>query len=326
MRHSLLVIAGLALATRLPAQSPEPADLVRISEAYRLTAELGDSIWPRLGAPRFPIVLTASDVEYLFAYPRIPAGFKDIGPSYPLQTTMFTRPRQFQQGLLATFPAFGLPSVVVVGSPGATGKSSTAWVVTLLHERFHQLQYDDSTYQRAVNALDLSGGDQSGMWMLNFAFPYNDPVVAAGFAGQSRRLATLVEGSTPDERRAFWRDYRAFVASLTERDRRYFGFQLWQEGVSRYVELRAAEAASRRFTPSREMTALPDFRAFANIAADTRRGIISELGNPDLPRRKRVSFYAFGAGLALLLDQEGADWKQRYFITRFALESLTASP
>lgn len=322
MRLSLLVIASLALATRLPAQSPAAADLVRIGEAYRLTSELGDSIWPGLGAPRFPIVLTTPDVEYLFAYPRVPAGFRDIGPSYPLQTTMYVRARQFQPNLLATFPAFGPPSVVVVGPPSATNKSSTEWVVTLLHEHFHQLQYDDSTYFRAVTALDLSGGDQSGMWMLNFAFPYGEPAVANGFASLSRRLATLVERSTPQERASFWRDYRAFVATLTERDRRYLGLQLWQEGISRYVELRAAEVASRRFTPSKEMLALPDYQSFADVAAGTRRGIIQELANPDLPRHKRVSFYAFGAGLGLLLDQDEPDWERRYHSERFALERL----
>jgi hypothetical protein len=326
MRLPSLFVAGLALASRLPAQSPDPADLTRIAESYRLASELGDSIWPSLGAPRFPVVLTTADVEYLFAYPRIPAGFRDIGPSYPLQTTMYVRPRQFQQGLLATFPAFGLPSVVVVGSSAATRKNSTAWVVTLQHEHFHQLQYDDSTYQRAVNALDLSGGDQSGMWMLNFPFPYVEPAVAGGFASLSRRLATLVERSTPEERKAFWRDYRSFVGSLTERDRRYLGFQLWQEGISRYVELRAAEVASRRFAPSEAMKLLPDFRSIADVAADVKRGILKELANPDLPRHKRVSFYAFGAGLGLLLDQDGADWKRRYHTDRFALEKLATLP
>lgn len=323
MRLSLVLISGLALVARLPAQSPHPADLVRIAEAYRLASELGDSIWPRLGAPRFPVVLTTMDVEYLFAFPRMPAGFRDIGPSYPLQTTMFVRPRQFQPNLLATFPAFGPPSVVVVGPPSATGKSSTEWVVTLMHEHFHQLQYDDSTYFSAVNALDLSGGDQSGMWMLNFAFPYEEPAVAGGFASLSRRLATLVERSTSQDRAAFWRDYRAFIATLTERDRRYLGLQLWQEGISRYVELRAAEVASRRFTPSKAMQALPDFQSFGDVAAATRRGIIQELANPDLSRHKRVSFYAFGAGLGLLLDMDGADWQRRYHTQRFALERLT---
>ena len=42
----------------------------------------------------------------------------------------------------------------------------------------------------------------------------------------------------------------------------------------------------------------------------------------DLTRQQRVSFYSFGAGLALLLDQDGDRWKDQYLIHKFALELL----
>ena len=45
------------------------------------------------------------------------------------------------------------------------------------------------------------------------------------------------------ERPAFWRDYRQFLTGLGEKDRLYFSFQIWQEGVPRFVEMAAAEAA-----------------------------------------------------------------------------------
>ena len=38
------------------------------------------------------------------------------------------------------------------------------------------------------------------------------------------------------------------------------------------------------------------------------------------PRRQRVSFYAFGAGLALLLEQDAPAWKAKYLTTKFLIE------
>jgi hypothetical protein len=35
---------------------------------------------------------------------------------------------------------------------------------------------------------------------------------------------------------------------------------------------------------------------------------------------RRVSFYAFGAGLALLLDGDAPGWKSRYLTEKFTVE------
>jgi hypothetical protein len=89
--------------------------------------------------------------------------------------------------------------------------------------------------------------------------------------------------------------------------------QLWQEGIARYVELRAAEVAAREFAPSPEITALGDYQAFDVLAHRLHDGILSELRAADLAAQRRVLFYPFGAGLALLLDQSGATWNSDYF-------------
>jgi hypothetical protein len=51
-----------------------------------------------------------------------------------------------------------------------------------------------------------------------------------------------------------------------------------------------------------------------------RGAILGELAAPDLRSQQRVSFYAFGAGLALLLDQENNAWKDKYLKDKFFLE------
>ena len=156
--------------------------------------------------------------------------------------------------------------------------------------------------------------------MLNYPFPYQSGAVVDRFSALSRNLARLLQHSSEAERRTFWDSYVAILRDLSERDRRYLSFQVWQEGVARYVELRAAEVAARTYDAAAEFKALPDFHSFAATAAQMRAAILEELANPDLSGSQRVSFYAFGAGLALLLDMDVPGWKSRYLSERFFLE------
>ena len=55
-----------------------------------------------------------------------------------------------------------------------------------------------------------------------------------------------------------------------------------------------------------------------------RAEILRDLESPDLQKRRRASFYAFGAGLALLLDQDSDSWKRRYLTEKFFLEQYAA--
>src|SRR5205823_11170202 len=49
--------------------------------------------------------------------------------------------------------------------------------ISMLHEHFHQLQDSQPNSYAETEALNLSHGDQTGMWMLNYAFPYDSPEV-----------------------------------------------------------------------------------------------------------------------------------------------------
>jgi hypothetical protein len=51
-----------------------------------------------------------------------------------------------------------------------------------MHEHSHQLQNAQAGYSQAVAALGLSHGDQTGMWMLNYPFPYTNAGVVRTFA------------------------------------------------------------------------------------------------------------------------------------------------
>ena len=63
----------------------------------------------------------------------------------------------------------------------------------------------------------------------------------------------------------------ALQAALSADDYRYLSFQLWQEGVARYVEYRAAAIAAREYTPSPGFRALPDYADYGATAERLRR-------------------------------------------------------
>ena len=322
MRFILVMgtVLGLGVAAVGQTSAPDGVDFQRLAEARRLARAVQTSVWPGWDATPFPVLLILPEREWLIGYPRTPPGFTDAGYSTILQAQMWNRPRQFQPNLLATFPAFGPPSVVVVGRAEATKKTSTTWVLTILHEHFHQYQSANPDYYAAVEQLGLSGGDQTGLWMLNYPFPYQSVEVADRFSAVSRDLRRTLERSEANERRKFWQSYTQFLGGLSERDRRYLSFQVWQEGIARYVELRVAETASRAYEPSREFQALPDFQPFPAVSRQMREAILGELAQPDLSKQQRISFYAFGAGLALLLDDDGLVWKTKYLTEKFFIE------
>jgi hypothetical protein len=175
-----------------------------------------------------------------------------------------------------------------------------------------------------VLALNLARGDQTGMWMLNYAFPYKDERVKRQFESLSRLLAEAVEtGERPlfqTRLAAYLKAREGFQAQLAADDYRYFSFQVWQEGIARYTEYRVAELAARRYRPSRDFRALGDYRPFAEVAAEIRRNLLRELRTLKLDQYERVAFYPLGAGEGLLLDRTSARWQKSYFENKFYVE------
>ena len=179
-----------------------------------------------------------------------------------------------------------------------------------MHEHFHQLQWAQPEYLNAINNLGLSKGDTTGMWMLNYPFPYEVPEIAESFAHlRDTLLAALNE---VDQQKfaplskAYLKERKDFMAQFLPGDRKYFSFQLWQEGVARYVQIKSAEAAAD-YQPSPAFAALPDYTPFNTYALTARSRTLDELRHVDLAQSKRESFYSFGAAEALLLDRINPD-------------------
>jgi hypothetical protein len=217
----------------------------------------------------------------------------------------------------ATFPAFGFPPIIVIGEPASTStKTGTPWVITVMHEHFHQLQWAQLDYLKAIADLGLSKGDATGMWMLNYPYPYENPDLAQSFEYLRDSLLEAVnEVDKPKFEqlsKKYLKDRKQFFAQLMPGDHKYFSFQLWQEGVARYTQVKAAEAAGD-YQPSAAYAALPDFTPFSSYALTARARTLDELRHIDITQSKREVFYSFGAAEALLLDRINPTWKDQYF-------------
>lgn len=172
-----------------------PAEGLRalIADAREISAAAGEAVWPGWNAAPFGILLVEADQETLFCHGPSADGFSSLGDDSATGCPMQARVREFEPTLLASFPAAGGVPTIVAGTPEATGKEPLDWTVTLLHEHFHQAQSSASGYYEAVEALGLSGDDTSGMWMLNYPFPYDEEPVGAAFAELTSALEAALD-------------------------------------------------------------------------------------------------------------------------------------
>ncbi len=327
----LLLLATVATPTVGDAQAEVPRrDRVRIAEAIRLADKLGNEIWPGWSDTPMRVLLVSDSVEFLIGHSEPTADFARLGYDSVLKREVWTRPRQFPPTLLATFPAVSGKPTIVIGSAERTGRSSTAWVLTLLHEHFHQWQSSRHDYYTGVARLALARGDTTGQWMLDYAFPYDSVPVQQAVRGLATALGHALDappGARSSALKVVVSARDTLRGHLTAADYRYFEFQLWQEGVARYIEYAAARAAAvDPGRPSAAFERLADYEPYSAAAGEARRGLRRELEHLALGRQRRIAFYPIGAAMALLLEETRPDWKQAYGRRPFALAALlTAS-
>jgi hypothetical protein len=318
----VLTLLGAALrASSLPTD-----ELGLITCAKQLHSEVGERIWPGWSAAPFDVLLIDGETEYLICPPASAEGFTPIGRDQASNCQVMARERSFPPNLLATFPAVGGVPTIVVGTPEATGKSPLEWMVTVLHEHFHQFEYSRPGYYDDVAALGLSGGDQTGSWMLNYPFPYDDPAVQQHFDVFASALANALAARDSDEfpsaLRTVKSSWRAFREALSPADYTYFEFQVWQEGVARYIELRLAEELAAH--PVMSCLARFDPEALKALPGTMRDRIDGNLRHPALNQIRRVAFYSVGAAIAQILDETSPAWKQEFLRDPFEVDRYFA--
>jgi hypothetical protein len=335
MRTLPITLLGVTLLAPAAGAEPPPAlpetDRVRIAEAFRLADALGNRVWPDWDKAPFAVLLVTPRHEFLIRHAKPSDGFTPIDEDAVFKHKVWFRKREYVPDLLATFPAVGgVPTVVIGQAENTSAKTSTRWVITLLHEHFHQLQYSQPRYYAAVDALGLARGDQTGMWMLNYPFPYATPAVKDQFAVMCKALAGALEG----RRRAdfakklasYIEEKKKFRSLLKVDDYKYFAFQAWQEGIARYTEYHVAGLAAAEYRPTKEFEGLKDYKSFKGEAGAILSGIEKELASAQLDRAKRIAFYAVGAAEGLVLDRASPEWRKQYLEERFSLDKHLGPP
>jgi hypothetical protein len=299
-------------------------DKIRIREAISISNRLGDTIWKGINTVPFVVLLITDSVEFLINHPHPSDDFKISEEDDILKTRILYRKRQYSKTLLATFPAVNGVNCVVAGTKENTGKNSTDWIITLLHEHFHQYQYTQNDYYSSVAGLDLSGGDQTGMWQLNYPFPYDSLPVSNQYMKYANALSKTV--SMIDDKN-FMKAFREFVTArkklmhlLKPADYKYLSFQLWQEGIARYTEYKFLQLLDN-YTASAEVFQLPDFIFFKEFGEDFLRLQLKSITALKLENEKRVCFYAIGMAEGILLDKLNPQWRSQYLDKKFFLEN-----
>ena len=316
-----LLICGNSFRQSLP--ELRYADKIRIKEAMTISTQFGDKLFKGYSTVPLAIVLITDSTEFLINHPNPSSDFKLLGQDYILKTNIYYRKTQFNPHFLATFPAVNGLSCIVVGTSENTNKNSTEWVITLLHEHFHQYQNSYPTYFKSVNDLDLSGGDQTGMWMLNYPFPYDSLPIKYQYELFAKALYKTITNINSKEYKSNLTQYiierKKFKDLLTAADYRYFSFQIWQEGLARHIEYNFLELL-QNYNPSKEMLALPDFISFPELKSKMYHKETENLLENKLNETQRVCFYSIGFAEGILLDKLNKSWRKKYLTDKFYIE------
>lgn len=315
----------LAVATESDTPYMSLDDRVRIAEAFRIADRYQERLWPGWSdAPRALLLIT-KEREFLVYHHNPSSDFSRVTYDSLLQSEVYTRERVFEPNLLATFPAVSGVPTIVIGQPKNTDAShSTRWILTVLHEHFHQWQQSQPDYYDATNGLDLASDDDSGMWMLNYKFPYERPDINTIFSEMCRALYDAIEAKSNYAAQKKARVYLGLKEELKRkidpRDYVYLSFQLWQEGVARYTEFKMARLASATYRPSAAFAELDDATSLLENARRIREHVATRLLTVSLRKGRRTAFYSVGAAEAILLDRIGRDWRSLYFKQKFFME------
>ena len=317
----LLLILATVEGQSIPQMRKE--DKIRIREAINISNRFGDSIWQGINKTPFVVLLLTDSVEFLINHPYPTDDLKLSEQDEILKTKILYRKRQFSKTFLATFPAINGVNCIVAGTPENTGKSTTDWIITLLHEHFHQYQYTQKDYYTSVASLDLAGDDQSGMWQLNYPFPYDSLPVSNQYLRYTDALSKVVSSvDKKDFQKAFnifHIERKKLMGLLKPADYRYISFQLWQEGIARYTEYKFLELLDN-YKPAIEVSQLPDFIPFKKFKEEFLRSHLSSVTALKLDKEKRVCFYDIGLAEGILLDKLNPQWTTQYFAEKFFLE------
>ena len=296
-------------------QCPDTRQQVLIETYQTVANHLYDSFWPTWKEVPGHILLVDDEREYLFGSNYTDSTFQDSCDGIP------SRPATMNKQFLATFPYINYQPTIIIGTPENTNKSPLDWTITLLHEHFHQLQFSHPNYYASQKELNLDKGDQTGMWMLNHPFPYEEADVVAKINELAENLLSLHRNTSSKKvlsRHVILKEELKTI--IGEEHYRYLNLQLWQEGFARFLELSVLTYWIEKFDQIEQDRFQK--RELVSYLDDYRSKILSSLKDNPINESKRVYFYALGTAEAMLIKAENPNWKSAYFDELFSTDHL----
>lgn len=309
---SLLLAAMLGQAS-LDALSTER---VMIRDARAIIATQGERVWPGFAKAPFEIDVVEATREFLFC--RHPQSTFAPGGVDPMSgCSIQTRPRELPVDLAASGDHLPGGAVIVMGTRKALGVNRADYILTLIHEDFHQFQSVHPTFNAAV--ARIRPARSSAEWMLDYPFPYTGDYTAAAFRRMNKAASSFLNAKSQHEREAeiaaYVRARHEAQATMPAADWSYYEFQIGKEGVARWTEIAVGQAVRKADV--------------AAAARERRQGLQTSLTAMDrqgLAVWKRSVFYVLGPIEIDMLTSLGQDWRTDYFSKPFAFgERLDAA-
>src|ERR1700730_18549277 len=98
------------------------------------------------------------------------------------------------------------------------------------HTNHHQ-RVSDLNCVKVLDGLGLAHGDRTGMWNINYPFPYATPEVEEQYAGLAKALGEAVEAQQDKDaakkRAAYLEARKKFQAVLNAYANKYCSFHIW---------------------------------------------------------------------------------------------------
>lgn len=310
-----MIILVNMLPCWLLSQCPETSHQQLISAYQSVALNMYDQYWSEWKDAPKHLLLVDDELEYLLG-----SGYNDSTFQTGCQNIPY-RSATMNKHFLATFPYVNYQPTIIIGTPENTNKTPLEWTVTLLHEHFHQLQFSHPNYYSAQKALDLDKGDQSGMWMLNHPFPYEDSLVIGKMEEMSENLIALHQHKPSKEVLKRHLKLKAELKTIVgDEHYRYLNLQLWQEGYARFMEL----SLLKHWVNNYDQIDQDRFEKheLESYFKEYQASILTSLQSTSINEIKRVYFYALGAAEALMIEQINPDWRSKYFNELFTTDHL----
>ena len=273
----------------------------------------------------FAVLLITNDHEFLIGHPKPSSDFS-FSEEHEQFGGIYYRNRTLAKSTIATQNINKVPTIVIGLPEHIDVKSSSEWVIVVMHEHFHQIQQSHPKYYKTAMKLKLSTDSPTSDWAKNYPFPYKDPFTQKLFQQKGHALNQAYQSKRKFDFRIYLQRRKDLQKLLKKKDRKFLRSQIWKNGVARFIEMEILDLLSHGYRPSNAFKSLENYEGFKIVKKRYEETLLLDLKYAALKERERRLFYSFGAAEASLLYHYTPNWLTKYFRHFFNLDPFFDSP